>query len=200
LKAIRLIGAVTLILAACGEKSAPAADTAALPAANTVAPCTEPVRKEVAFTAPNAKDVFEISVVGADCMQAAVLTTVHTASGVLLWSHADLASQTMAFAGIEQSGEKPDHALHALMEAWVGETTTGTTADAPDWPEAAIRPEGPTGLGYFTDFSREDYLAMHKEGRRMLCHPVYMNRTQCVVYYDGNGVAPYATEYFDIRS
>jgi len=27
-----------------------------------------------------------------------------------------------------------------------------------------------------------------------------MNRTQCVVYYDGSGAAPYATEYFDMRS
>jgi hypothetical protein len=200
LKAIRLVSAVTLVLAACGEKSARAADSAAVPAASDIAPCTEPVRKEVAFNAPDAKDVFEISAAGADCMQANVLTTVRTASGVLLWSHADLASQTMAFAGIEQSGEQAGHALHALMKAWAGEMSVDTTADAPDWPKGALRPEGPTGLGYFTDFTREDYLAAPKEGRRMLCHPIYMNRTQCVVYYDGNGAAPYATEYFDMRS
>jgi len=200
LKAIRLVSAVALMLAACEEKATPATDAVAVPAASDIAPCTEPVRKDVGFIAPNAKDVFEISAAGADCMQASVLTTVRTASGVLVWSHADLASQTMAFAGIEQSGEKPDHALHALMEAWAGEMSVGTSADAPDWPEGAARPEGPTGLGYFTDFTREDYLAIRKEGRRMLCHPAFMNRTQCVVYYDGNGAAPYATEYFDMRS
>ena len=183
---------LALTLAACDAK---APDTAAGTSAG--AACTEPVRNEVGFTAPGAKDIFEISAIGADCKEAVVLTTVRTASGAQLWSHSDVASETMAFAGIEQTGDTPAQALQKTMQAWADAVTTSTSADAPDWKEGAERPEEATGLYIGTDFPRDQYLAARTEAHPMLCHPVYMNRTQCVIYYaDGAHVAA----YYDMRS
>lgn len=191
----RAMAVAGLALAACSP-STPAAtkDTAA----TITAPlCMAPIRKEIALTSATSKDVFELAAIGADCREATVLATVRNAAGVLIWSHADMASQTMAFAGIEQTGETPSKALDTLLQAWAQDAAVSTTADAPDWPEGAQRPESQTGLYYGTDFSRDDYLAVRKEARPMLCHPIYMNRTQCVAYYSDGA---YATEYFDMRS
>jgi hypothetical protein len=182
-------------LAACEAKAPDAPATVGGASAKTA--CTEPVRKEVAFTAPGAKDIFEISAIGAECKEAVVLTTIRSASGAQLWSHSDVASQTMAFAGIEQTSDTPAQALHKTMQAWADAVTTSTSADAPDWKEGAERPEEATGLYIGTDFPRDQYLAARTEARPMLCHPVYMNRTQCIIYY-GDGA--YTAAYYDMRS
>ncbi len=168
-----LLGAGSL-LAACEAKSP---DTLS----GGIAACIEPMRREIAFTASDARDVVEIAALGADCREATVLTTVRTAAGVLLWSHTDVASQTMAFAGIEDTKETPAAALSKTMQGWLEAVSVSTTASAPDWPEGADRPQDASGLYIGTDFTRDEFVKARSEARPMLCHMTYVNRTLCVV-------------------
>jgi hypothetical protein len=199
--------AALLTLAACDAKQ-PAAVIASAPApaiaaaANMLAMCAEPARKQFALSGPIARDILEISALATDGKQATVLATVRTFAGVLQSPHADVASETMAFAGKEESKALAAGSVHEIMAAWEAawEAAVSTTADAPDWKESAERPEAPTGLGYVTHYERAGYLLARGQARPMLCHRVYLNRTLSIIDYDGNRAAPYAAEHFNIGS
>ena len=193
--------AALALLAACDGSMERAADTASVtPASNAPPLCTAPVRKEIAFTAPDAKDVLEITAVGADCKQSSVLATIRSASGDLLWSRAESAQMTMVFAGLDQSTETPEHALQAQMKGWADSVEIKTSADAPEWKEGDERPSEPTGLFIGTEFPRDQYLGVRVEKRPMLCHMIYMLRTQCLIYFPADGGLGYATEYYNLQS
>jgi hypothetical protein len=163
------------------------AATSGAAAAGSLPICAAPVRKEIAFTAPGAKDVLEFAAIGKDCADSTILATVRTADGRLLWSHADTASDTFAFA-IDQAN--PENGVRRLMEQWAEQTSLSTTADAPDWKEGAERPENETGLWFGTEFPREEYLRERAAARPMLCHPILMNRQVCVASYSGDFARP----------
>jgi hypothetical protein len=193
------------ILAGCDGSlnkaaSAPEGGTVTAPS-NSVALCTAPVRREIAFTAPDAKDILEIIAVGTDCKQSSVVASIRSASGTLLWSRAETAQMTMVFAEADQSGETPEHALQTQMKGWTESVDIGTSDGAPEWKEGEPRPTEPTGLFIGTEFPREQYLEVKAAKQRMLCHMIYMLRTQCLVYYPGDGGAPgYAAEFYNLQS
>jgi hypothetical protein len=170
-------------------------------ASNSAQLCTTPVRREIAFTAPDAKDVLEIIAVGTDCKQSSVLATIRAASGELIWSRAESTQLMMVFAGVDQSSETPEHALQEQMKGWAESVEVKTSADAPDWKDGDPRPSEPSGLFIGTEFPREQYLSAKTEKRAMLCHMIYMLRTQCLIYFPGDGGAPgYATQLYDLQS
>jgi hypothetical protein len=177
-------------LALCGCE--PAATSGAA-AASSIPMCVAPVRKEVAFIAPGAKDVLEFAAIGKDCAHSTILATVRTADGKLLWSHADTAADTFAFA-IDQ--ENPEQGVRKLMEQWAEQASLSTSAEAPDWKEGAERPENETGLWFGTEFPREEYLRERAAARPMLCHPILMNRQACILYMGSD----YAAKFYELSS
>jgi hypothetical protein len=149
--------------------------------------CTAPVRKEIALSAPDARDILEFAAVGATCAEAVILTTVRNADGKLIWTRSDTASDTFAFVGAG-AGETPEEGITRLMNSWARTAAVSTTADAPDWKEGADRPQNETGLWFGTRSPREEYLAERAASRPMLCHPFGVNQQVCVAYYP-DGIA-----------
>jgi hypothetical protein len=193
-----LFGVAALGLAAgCGETGEKLANAAASATGRAAPICTAPLRREIALSAPDAKDVFEVSALGPDCEQAAIVVSVRTAVGVLLWTHSDVASQTMAFAGIEDSKETHELALQRHMKFISDQSEVSTTAQAPDWKEGAARPENETGLYFGTEFPRDLYISTRTEARPMLCHPIKVNAQQCIVLYT-DGL--FASSFYNLSS
>ena len=102
-----IIGLAAVGLAsACDSKTpeAPArpAETAAVPT------CIKPVSRDVALTAPGARDVLQAEVIGPTCQQAALLLSLHKADGSLLWSYSVRATDTWAFEpGVDEPSVMP---------------------------------------------------------------------------------------------
>jgi hypothetical protein len=180
---LMIVLAVSALLSAC--EPAPA-NTAA---ADSLPICVAPIRKEVALSAPAAKDVLEFTAVGVTCPEAVILTTLRTADGKLLWTRSEMASETFAFIN-KDAGETPEEGIIRLMTSWAEIAEVSTTAAAPDWKEGAERPENETGLGFTTHFPREDYLAVRAASQPMLCHPFGVNQQVCVAYYSDEIARP----------
>jgi hypothetical protein len=190
--------AVGLLLSGCDSPATPAA-APAVPE-KSAALCMDPVVREVAFTAPDAKDIFQVVAVGSDCMQASVLTTIRTASGDLVWSRAEAAQQAIAFGEVTADGKTPAQALQGQMKQLVDSAEVKTSAEAPDWKEGDPRPSEPTGLFIGTKFQRDEYLAEKGANRRMLCHMIYALSTQCVIYIPSDGATGSGTELYTLQS
>jgi len=194
--------AAGLLLDGCDNAATPAAAPSGAPAVpdKAVALCTDPIVREVAFTAPDAKDVLQVVAIGSDCIQASVLTTVRTASGELVWSRAEAALPAMSLGEATADGTPAEKALHETIQQLVGMAEVKTSAEAPDWKEGDPRPTEPSGLFIGTSFQRDEYLAEKTANRRMLCHMIYARSTQCVVYVPGDGSAGWATELYTLHS
>jgi hypothetical protein len=187
-----------LLLAGCDNATTPAAAPAAADKSATL--CMDPIVKEVAFTAPDAKDVLEVVAIGSDCTRASVLTTIRTASGELLWSRAETAQKTISFAEATAGGDTPDKALQSAIKQQVDQIEIKTSADAPDWKDGDTRPSEPTGLYVDTRWQRVEYLAERTASRRMLCHMIYSLSTQCIIYNPMNGPGDSALELYHLIS
>jgi hypothetical protein len=160
----------------------------------------DPIVREVAVTAPDAKDILQVVAVGTDCKQASVLTTIRTASGELVWSRAEASHQAIAFGEATADGETPEKALQSTLSQLVDTAEIKTSAEAPDWKESDPRPSEPTGLFIGTRYQRDEYLAEKAANRRMLCHMIYALSTQCVIYVPSDGATGYATELYMLQS
>jgi hypothetical protein len=190
--------AVGLLLFGCDGPATPAAAPAV--SKKSAALCMDPIVREVAFTAPDAKDVLQVMAVGSDCMQASVQTTIRTASGDLVWSRAEAAQQTISFGEATADGETPAQTLQAQIKQLVDSAEIKTSAEAPDWKEGDPRPSEPTGLFIGTKFQRDEYLAEKGANRRMLCHMIYALSTQCVIYVPSDGATGSGTELYTLQS
>ena len=192
------VAVVGLLLTGCNRLTTPAGGSAVPD--KSVALCMDPIVREVAFTAADAKDVLQVVAVGSDCLQASVLTTVRTASGELVWSRAEASQQAIAFGEATADGETPEKALQSTIRQLVDMAEIKTSADAPDWKEGDPRPTEPTGLFIGTKFLRDEYLAEKTANRRMLCHMIYALSTQCVIYFPSDGATGHATELYTLQS
>lgn len=194
--------AAAMALCACSPKtgaaapSADAAKPAATPALQAAAPvvsvsaCTPSQKTTLSLTAADAKDTLEVSALGADCSEAVIVRVLRRADGKALWSRADLAKETFAFAGAQESKQTPEQGVKELMASWLKNLQATTTAEMPDWPAGKTHPEIPGGLDFRTPLDRADYLELRKKKLPMLCHEYGPNQRVCVVYYaDGDGFA-----------
>jgi hypothetical protein len=192
------VAAVGLLLSGCDRLTAPVA----APAVQDIsaALCMDPIVREVAFTAPDAKDVLQVVAVGSDCKQASVLTTIRTATGELVWSRAETSQQAIAFGEATADGETPEMALRSTIKQLADMAEIKTSAEAPDWKEGEPRPSEPTGLFIGTKYMRDEYLAERGANRRMFCHMIYALSTQCVIYIPSDRTTGYATELYTLQS
>lgn len=166
--------------------------------ASLIRTCTKPASREVAFTAPDAKDVLAATALGKDCEQAAVVLTLRTADGKLLWSHASLAGDTGAF--IPDDETKPVDAAKVLadvMKSMVDNARIAPSTVAPDWPEGAERPQQESGLYVTTTLDRAAYLEQRAKGAATLCISYVMGRTGCAIRDPDSG---YVSDFYELSS
>lgn len=177
--------ALALGLSACDSKPAPTSAGASAGATTaTAAPlCTAPVSREIALTAPDAKDKLEAEAIGADCSQAVIVFTLHNAAGKLMWTHAVEATNTWAFVPDQDNkAVPPADGVHRMMEEALKNAELSRSKSAPDWPEGKERPEDPTGLFHVTEHPRGTYLDMRNKDLPMLCIDHRMGQRVCVVF------------------
>jgi hypothetical protein len=195
MRTIALAGIV--LLAACQ----PAAQTsvkvdAKVTPAGSIAVCGAPATREVAFSAPDAKDVLAAQGIGGDCMQATILLTLRTARGELLWAHATPVMDTWAMApNPDGKAPQPSEGVANEVQKVIKDAEIGKSSDAPDWPEGKDRPQDPTGLFITTDLIREMYLEARAAGTPMICLYQKIGHSVCVAKVD-----TYANELFDRAS
>lgn len=192
--------AAGLFLAGCDNPTTTAAPGGAAVPDKSVALCMDPIVREVAFTAPDAKDVLQVVAIGTSCEQASLLTTIRTAKGDLVWSRAEASQQAMSFGEATANGDTPQKALQETTKQLVDLAEVTTSAEAPDWKEGDPRPTELSGLFIGTKYLRDEYLAERTANRRMLCHMIYALSTQCIIYIPNDGAAGHATELYTLQS
>lgn len=145
--------------------------------------CIAPANREVALTAPDAKDTLEAQVVGADCEQATLLLTLRKADGFLLWSHSVRATDTWAFVpASDDTPVVPAQGMKTFLSEVFQNVRIEKTAEAPAWPEGAERPEDPTGLYHETALPRDAYIILRRKNVPMLCVQAEMGTSYCAAY------------------
>ncbi len=153
------------------------AETAAGPA------CIVPVAREVALTAPAARDVVEAQVIGPTCRDAALLLTLRKADGSLLWTFSVRATDTWAFEpGLEGQPPAPEAGMQAFLADILKNVRIENSGTAPDWPQEADRPEDPSGLFHTSPLPREAYLALRAKNVPLLCMQAEMGTSRCISF------------------
>jgi hypothetical protein len=188
MKIATVLATAALIAAGCNEK--PPAPEAGMP--ESVAPaasgesapvCIAPANREVAVTAPEAKDILEAYVVGVDCGQAVLLLTLRKADGVLLWSHSVRATDTWAFVpASDDTPIVPAEGMKTFLSDVLKNVRIEKTGEAPDWPEGAERPQDPSGLYHTTPLPRDAYIVLRRKNVPMLCVQAEMGTSYCAAY------------------
>jgi hypothetical protein len=188
-----------LALAACSPQPVAAPSPTSTAGVITTQLCTEPQTREIALTAPGAKDVLRAEAVGGECAQSAVLFTATNADGKLLWSFALPAGHS--WAGIPRDGDQPpppEQGVRGYMEDVLKAAEVKTSSAAPDWPEGAPRPADPTGLYITTDRTRDDYVAARAANLPVLCLEPEMGVGRCVLFDPANG--GYVSAFYEMHS
>jgi hypothetical protein len=191
MKRTTLAASLALLAAACGPIPNPFAGSSASPAASALAAlptCVPTVRREIAFTTPDAKDVLEAAAVGADCSNAAVLLTLRAADGHLLWTRAVPTSSLDIYVGNDETRGTPEQALSSALQSRIEHASIRNAAETPDWPLGSDKPQDPaTGLDYTAPILRDDYVAARAANQRLLCIDIQMNTPECLIYYEEDG-------------
>ena len=177
-----IIGLAAVALASACDSKAPEGPAKSVEAA--AAPtCIKPVSREVALTAPDAKDVLEAQTVGATCEQAALVLTLRKADGSLLWAYSVRATDTWAFEpGTDGQPPKPADGLTKFLDEVLKNVRVGTSDMAPDWPADAERPEDPTGLFHVSPLPREAYLILRAKKIPVMCMQAEMGTSHCMSF------------------
>jgi hypothetical protein len=177
-----IIALVAVAWASACDSKAPET-IAVAPASPTTEACTSPVTREVALTAPDARDVLEAQVIGAVCEKASLLITLSKSDGHLLWSYAVRAEDTCAFVPADDSKPvDPKTAMDAFLASIIKDARLETSSLAPDWPEGDERPQDETGLFHTTPFLRETYLQMRTKSTPTLCVQAHQGTSVCAIY------------------
>lgn len=184
MKIAKFVCAAALLASGCSpQAAAPTAEAPAEAAGPTAALCVPPVTREVAVTAPDAKDVLAAEVIGADCEQAVLVLSLRKADGMLLWSHSVRATDTWAFVpASDDKPVEPKSGMASFLADVFKNARIEKTGTAPDWPEGAERPEDPTGLFHTTPLPREAYLILRQKNAPMVCVQAEMGTSYCVSY------------------
>ena len=186
MKTVILATAALALASACDQKRpatpAPPAGAAAGPA------CIAPVSREVTLTAPGARDVLEAQVIGPTCETSALLLTLRKADGSLLWAYSVRATDTWAFdPGVDGQPAAPAAAMQNFLSGVLESVRLETSAAAPDWPQAAERPEDPSGLFHTSPLPREAYLILRARAAPMLCVQAEMGVSHCIAFNPDQG-------------
>jgi hypothetical protein len=163
----------------------------------TIATCAPPASREIAFTAPDAKDVLTIEAIGAACAEASVHVSIRKADGKLVWSYAVPVSHTWAMIPDDDKPPVAEKQVPAYMAEILKVVAIRKTSEAPDWPKGKERPEDPGGLFYSTDDARDYYLETRAKGLPMFCFEPTMGVGQCVAYHVEDN---YAAAYYEGHS
>ena len=192
-----------MLAAACSPApvaTAPAAapsPTASATQALATALCTPPQSREIAFTAPEAKDVLTIEAIGVSCAEASVHVSIRKADGKLVWSYAVPVSHTWAMIPDDDKPPVAEKQVPAYMAEILKVAAIRKTSEAPDWPKGKERPEDPGGLFYSTDDARDNYLETRAKGLPMFCFEPTMGVGQCVAYHAEEN---FAAAYYEAHS
>ncbi|MFT3725541.1 MAG: hypothetical protein QM773_18380 [Hyphomonadaceae bacterium] len=179
---LSIIALAALGLASGCDSKAPA-EPEATTAGPTAATCIPPVKREVALTAPGARDVLEAQVMGADCEKASLVLNLHKADGTLLWTYSVRASDTWAFVPADDNKSVDPKAGMDKFLADVFQNARIETSDmAPDWPEGSAGPQDPTGLFHVSPMPREAYLNLRAKKLPVLCVQAEMGTSHCVSF------------------
>lgn len=179
LSIIALVAAA--LVSGCDSKAPAAPETAGTDP--TAATCISPMRREVALTAPGAKDVLEAQVVGADCEKASLVLTLRKADGALLWTYSVRASDTWAFVPADDSKPvDPKTGMKKFLSDVLQNVRIETSDMAPDWPEGSDGPEDPTGLFHVSPMPREAYVILRAKKVPVLCVQAEMGTSHCVSF------------------
>lgn len=185
MKIVTVCAALALLASGCSPQAAPEAETAGAAGESkpTAGLCVAPVKREVALTAADAKDVLEAAAIGADCETATLLVTLRKADGALLWTHSIRATDTWAFVPDDDSKPVvPAEAMASFLADVFKEVRIEKTGAGPDWPEGAERPEDPSGLYFLTPMSRDAYLILREKNVPTVCLQAEMGTSYCVAF------------------
>jgi len=180
---------IVVLAGACSPAPASVAPPAAPASAPPTAPspaaalCTPPQSREIAFTAPDAKDVLTIEAIGASCAEASMHVSIRKSDGALVWSYAAPVAQTGALIPDDDKPPVAGKQVPAYMDAVLKAVAIRKTSEAPDWPKGKERPEDPGGLFYSTDDPRSYYLETRGKALPMFCFEPTMGVSQCVAYH-----------------
>ena len=155
--------AAAIVLAAC----APAEDAA------TAQICDIEITAPVSFSHAEEADAISARAIGPRCDRAVALFTIHSAEGDPIWAWAS----PMPRAFGSQFHQADDAMLREFLTRWAA-PAPGTTASAPEWPEAA--PDLPGGLA--TTLQRAVYEDIRARDLPMLCHLTSVGRETCLYW------------------
>lgn len=177
-----IIGLAAVGLASACDSKTPEAP--ARPAETAAGPtCIKPVSRDVALTAPGARDMLQAEVIGPTCQQAGLLLSLRKADGSLLWSYSVRAMDTWAFEpGVDGQPPPPEAAMQKFLTDVLANVRIETSETAPDWPETADRPEDPTGLFHVSPMPREAYLMLRARKVPVLCVQAEMGTSHCISF------------------
>jgi len=140
------------------------------PTVATAAPsrCEAAVTREIAFTAPGAKDVLDVSAQGPDCATSVVTVVIRKSDAQpvaafaipLLWLHET----------VDTSKPMSPDALKGLLQAYVTDAQVdagGTTI--PQWKKREPTPGFSQGLELTTPLERKSYARLRAAKPNVLC-------------------------------
>ena len=133
------------------------------------------------------------SSVGETCGTTALLLTVSTAKGDVLWATSFLAQQVSIFSG---DNARTDVAMKATLKDWVTigqgkDVKLTTTKVLPDWKQGEDRPLSEGEFGFFIDESklRDTFLELRAKNLPMFCFVQGMESEGCIVAEDKSTIS-----------
>lgn len=196
------LAGLSLLAVACSPAPAPAPVASVTPsptvsAGETTRLCIPPASREIAFTAPTAKDVLTVEAIGTNCHEASLHFSIRKANGDLVWSYAVPAAHTWAFIPDDDQPLAPEKGVATYQADVLKALDVKTTAAAPDWPKGKERPAEPSGLFITADDTRDFYVEKRAKGQPMFCFEPTMGIGRCFFYSTEDN---YADAYYEMHS
>jgi len=167
-----LISLAVLALAGCGGQET---------AANTDG-CARAVTREVTWSSTDAQDTVAARAEGPTCTQAAVILTIRSAGGELLWAFADSHYRlTLGEAPPEGGPETTPEEMDTFLDGWAN-VSLSRSGELPEWREgvASLSASAQT-FSYDTPFDRETYEMLRGRNLAMLCYAAAPEGTECLI-------------------
>jgi hypothetical protein len=167
-----LIGALTLMAAACGGEGPQQTQSDA--------GCARTATREVIWSDDQAPDTVTATASGPTCAQTVVTLVIRSADGEPLWAFAST-YYDMIIGGRGEPIEVSEQDVDRFLAGWA-DVSLNTSGALPEWPEGAASPgEAVEGMAYYTEFDRETYNSLRARNLRQLCFAAAVEASQCLV-------------------